>query len=296
MVNLLARLVVGLSGACVSLTLHAAEATLNLCTAGPESAYLEIGRAIAAHANPRYLVVKPVETAGSLDNMNRMSRGECGAAIAQVDAYLVYQKEHKDRPLEVTRNRFLYAEFIHLVCRRDARVSSTADLLASPGRYEILVGAEESGSAVTWHAFTLLDHRYRELKATHIGGQDALDRVLNSDSQCLFYISALGSKFAESVNHRGKDLRLIPITEAAFRAAKIGTTALYEIRRFPRGVYPNLDAGMSDGGIETLTVAAGLAIDRRWSDRYPNGQPALFGAVAGAAPTIEQRATAGKNK
>ena len=296
MAHLFARLTVGLAAACVSLTLHAAEAPLNLCTAGPESAFLEVGRAIAAQANPRYLVVTPVETAGSLDNMIRMSRGECGAAIAQVDAYLVYQTEHKQRPLEVTRNRFLYAEFIHLVCRRDAHVSSTSDLLASPERYEILVGAKDSGSAVTWHAFTLLDHRYRELKATHIGGQDALNRVLDGESQCLFYVSPLGSKFAENVNLRGKDLRLIPITEAAFRAAKIGTTSLYEIRRFPKGVFPNLDAGNSDEGIETLTVAAGLAIDRRWSDRYPNGQPALLGAVTGAAPTIEQHATAGRVK
>lgn len=296
MAHFFTRLAVGLSGACVCLALHAAEAPLNLCTAGAESAYLEVGRAIAAHANPRYLVVKPVETAGSLDNMIRMSRGECGAAIVQADAYLVYQTEHKDRPLEVTRNRFLYAEFIHFVCRRDANVSSSSDLLASPGRYEILVGAKESGSAVTWHAFTLLDARYRKLKATNIGGQDALNRVLNGDAQCLFYVSALGSKFAESVNQRGKNLRLIPITEVAFRTAKMGATTLYEIRRFPKGVYANLDAGISGGGVETLTVAAGLVINRRWSDRYPNGQSALLGAVTGAAPTIDERATAGMLK
>jgi len=294
--HLLARLIVGLSGALLCLGAHAVEAPLNLCTAGAESGYLEVGRSIAKHANPKYLAVTAVETSGSVDNMERMSRRECGAAIVQTDAYLVYQSRHKDRPVEVTRNRFLYAEFVHLVCRRDANVSSTDDLLSNPGRHGILVGAEKSGSALTWRAFTIVDHRYSELKATEIGGENALDRVLNNEAQCLFFVTALGSELAENVNRRGKDLRLVPITEPALRSAKFGATTLYEMRQFPKGIYKNLDAGLSESEIETLTVAATLVIDRHWANRYPNGPSALLGAVTGATPTIDQRATAGMIK
>lgn len=301
MIHLFARLIVGLSGALLSIGVLAAEAPLNLCTAGPESGYLEVGRAIAKHANPRYLTVTAVETSGSLDNMDRMSRKECGAAIVQTDAYLVYQSRHKDRPVEVTRNRFLYAEFIHLVCRRDANVSSTDHLLANPGRHEILVGAEKSGSALTWRAFSTIDGRYGKLKATQVGGEAALNRVLNNEAQCLFFVSALGTEFAENVNRRGKHLRLVPIMDAALRSAKFGATAsyettLYEMRQFPSGVYDNLDAGLDESEIETLTVGASLVIDRRWAERYPNGPSALLGAVTGAVPAIIQRATAGTVK
>ena len=293
MVHFFSRLIVATFGALLCPALQAAEAPLNLCTGAPDGGYAEVGRAVAAHANPRYLSVTVVETSGSLDNMQRMSRRECGAGIVQNDAYLVYQSRHKDRPVEVTRNRFLFAEFIHLVCRRDANVSTTADLVANPGKHEILVGSEGSGSALTWHAFTVLDARYGNLKASKIGGEDALNRVLNGEAQCLFFVSVLGSQFAENVNRRGKDLRLVPVTEDAFRSAKFGAETLYEMRQFPKGVYGNLDAGLSAESIETLSVGATLIIDRRWADRYPNGPAALLGAVTGATPTIDQRATAG---
>lgn len=296
MIQLLARMTAALSGALVCLGAHAVEAPLNLCTGAPEGSYVEVGRSVAKHANPRYLAVTVVETSGSVDNMQRMSRGECGAAIVQTDAYLVYQSRHKDRPVEVTRNRFLYAEFAHLVCRRDANVSSTEDLLANPGRHTVLAGAEGSGSALTWHAFTILDRRYGEVKTKNTGGEGALDSVLSGDAQCLFFVSALGSEFAENVNRRGEDLRLVSISDDVLRSAKFGAVTLYELRQFPKGVYGNLDAGLSGEDVETLSVGATLVIDRHWAERFPNGPAALLGAVTGATPTIDQRATAGEFK
>ena len=271
----------------------AEQAPLNLCTAGPEGNYFATGRDIAAHANPRYLKVTVVETSGSMDNMQRLAGQRCGAAIVQSDAYLVYQKRHRDRPVEVTMNRFLYAEFIHLVCRRDAKIVTTGDLLASPGRHKILVGAEESGAALTWRAFTILDRRYGQLAAAHIGGENAVDRVLDGQAQCLFFVSGLGSEFGKNVDQRGRNLRLIPITEDVLRNAEFGAVTLYETRRIPEGIYRNLEAGLTESGIETLTVGATLVIDRQWSNRHPNGSSALLGAVTGAMPAISNRALSG---
>ncbi len=271
----------------------AAEAPLNLCTAGPEGNYFATGRDIAAHANPRYLKVLVAQTAGSMDNMQRLARLECGAAIVQSDAYLVYQAKHRNKPVEIARNRFLYAEFAHLVCRRDAKVATTDDLLKYPGRHKILVGAGESGSALTWHAFTLLDTRYAQLSAEQIGGEDALGRVLNDQAQCLFFVSGLGSEFGKRVDQRGKDLRLVPITEDVLRKAEFGAANLYETRHIPKGFYKNLEAGLPDSGVATLTVGATLVIERHWSAKYPNGPSALLGAVSGAMPAIVKRATAG---
>lgn len=288
-----AILVVGCLNAVVCVDALAAEASLALCTAGSQGVYFVSGREIAEHANPKYLKVTVLETNGSMDNMQRMANRECGAAIVQSDAYLVYQARHRDRPVEVTRNRFLYAEFVHLVCRRDAGVATTGEMLANPGRHRILVGAEESGSALTWQAFTLLDRRYGQLAAEHIGGETALQRVLSDQAQCLFFVSGLGSSFAKEVNRRGSDLRLVPITDDVFRNAEFGSVTLYETRHFPKAYYSNLEAGFSDAVVETLTVGATLVIDRHWSDRYANGPSALLGAVGGAMPAINKRAMAG---
>lgn len=293
MIRLTARLVAVLSSAIWSIGTFAAEAPLTLCTAGPEGNYFAAGLDVAAHANPKFLKVTVAQTSGSMDNMRRMAERECGAAIVQSDAYLVYQARHSDRPVEITRNRFLFAEFAHLVCRRDANVKTTGDLLDNPNRHSVIVGNEESGSALTWHAFTLLDRRFGEIAAEKVGGEEALARVLDGRAQCLFFVSGLGSEFGANVNRRGKELRLVPIVDDVLRNAEFGAATLYETRYIPKGYYENLESGLPESGVETLTVAATLVIDRHWSDRYPNGPSALLGAVTGATPAIDQRAMSG---
>jgi TRAP-type uncharacterized transport system substrate-binding protein len=170
-----------------------------------------------------------------MDNMQRMARRECGAAIVQSDAFLVYQARNPNRPVEITRNRFLYAEFAHLVCRRDAHIASTNDLLSNPQGHKVLVGAAESGSALTWQAFTHLDRRYGALPAENVAGVEALDRVLSGGAQCMFFVAGLGSELGNDVNKRGKDLRLVSITEEALRTAAFGSVTLYESRNIPKG-------------------------------------------------------------
>jgi TRAP transporter TAXI family solute receptor len=293
LIRLSARLATGFLGAAFCAGALAVEAPVNLCTAGPEGNYYAAGREMAAHANPRYLKITVVETAGSMDNMQRMARRECGAAIVQSDAFLVYQARNPNRPVEITRNRFLYAEFAHLVCRRDAHIASTNDLLSNPQGHKVLVGAAESGSALTWQAFTNLDRRFAALPAEDIGGVEALDRLLGGQAQCMFFVAGLGSELGDNVNKRGKDLRLVPITEEALRTAQFGSVTLCESRNIPKGYYENLEAGDPEPGVETLTVSATLVIDRHWADRYPNGPSALLGAVTGATPAISKRAMSG---
>ena len=295
MTRLAATFVLGLLATVFGTGVHAGPATVNLCTGGPEGNYFATGRDIAAHVRREYVTVNVVETSGSMDNMRRLAKRECGAAIVQSDAYVVYQARHADRPVEVTRNRFLYAEFAHLVCRRDAGVSTTGDLLADPARFRIVAGPEESGSALTWHAFTILDRRFGEVPVEHLGGEAALDRVLAGEAQCMFFVAGLGSKLGKDVDGRGKDLRLVPITEDVLRNAQFDSVTLYETRHIPKGSYPNLEAGLPDGGAATLSVSASLVIDRHWSDRYPNGPSALLGGVTGAMPAIAKRAMSGFN-
>lgn len=291
--RLAAALFTGFLGIVLCAGALAAQAPVNLCTAGSGGNYFAAGHDMADHANPKFLKITVVETSGSMDNMRRMATHECGAAIVQSDAYLVYQSRHRDRPVEVTRNRFLFAEFAHLVCRRDADVASTADLLASPGRRKILVGAEESGSALTWRAFTILDRRYGQIPVDNVGGETALERVLAGQAQCMFYVSGLGSDFGKDVNQRGKDLRLVPITDDALRNAVFGSMTLYDTRHFPKGYYANLDSGSSGPVVETLTVSATLVIERHWSERYRDGPSALLGAMGGAMRAISERALSG---
>ena len=109
---------------------------------------------------------------------------------------------------------------------------------------------------------------------------------LNGQAQCLFFVSGLGSELAKRVDQRGKNLRLVPITEDVLRNAEFGKATLYETRHIPRGIYKNLEAGTPESGVATLTVGATLVIARHWSDKHPNGPSALLGAVSGATPAM----------
>lgn len=271
----------------------AEQAPVNLCTAAADGNYFAAGRDIASHASAKFLRVSVLETAGSMDNMRRLARGECGAAIVQSDAFLVHQGRDTPEPVEITRNRFLFAEFAHLVCRRDARLATTDDLLSRPERHRVMVGARDSGSALTWQAFTLLDGRYGKLQTERVGGEDALGGVLDGEAHCLFFVSGMGSVFARQVDQRGEELRILAISDDKLRSAQSGSVTPYETRRIPPGVYANLQKGGPDAGTETVGVSAMLVVSRAWTDRHPDGPSALLGAVTGAMPAISRRATAG---
>lgn len=293
MILMSSRLATAFLCACFCAGALAVEAPLNLCTGGPEGNYFAVGNEMAAHANPKYLHITVVETQGSMDNLQRLARRECGAAIVQSDAFLVFEARNPNNPIEITRNRFLYAEYAHLVCRRDARIASIDELVGNPQRHKVLVGTAQSGSALTWQAFTRLDDRFGQLPVGNVGGLEALGQVLGREAQCMFFVAGLGSELGDTVNKRGKDLRLVPITEDVLRTAEFGSVTLYESRNIPKGYYENLESGDQSSGVETLTVGATLIIDRQWSDRYPNGPSALLGAVTGATPAIDKRAMSG---
>ena len=69
--------------------LGAQDARMALCSARQDGVYYlaaeQIGRSLR---NPE-LEVRAIETKGSLDNLKRMARGDCDAAIVQRDALMI---------------------------------------------------------------------------------------------------------------------------------------------------------------------------------------------------------------
>lgn len=284
---LVARVFAALMVTPVTAVVGAEPARLTLCTARAGGSYHAAGRDIAAAAEPGMLTVTVVETSGSQENIQRLASQDCDAAIVQTDAYLVDQVEHRDQPLDLTRNRHLFAEYAHLVCRRDAGVRTLGDLIAAGRRVHIMAGAAGSGSALTWNAFAYLQPGLGDAQTQPAGGEEALRRVLGGAAHCLFFVSSFNSDFARAVDARGGDLQLVPLADEPMRSATIGGAPLYEARQISGGTYPNLS---DPYGVETLTVAAILITRRAWAQRHLNGASALIRAINAAAPTMRARA------
>ena len=114
--------------------------TVKLCTGARDGNYDFSGIQIAQQAKGALDVVV-VNTQGSLDNLAKLDKGECDAAIVQSDAYGVYLKQNARSALNLEKGRVLYQEYLHFICNRDARLSKITQLSKAN---TILVGPHRS--------------------------------------------------------------------------------------------------------------------------------------------------------
>jgi TRAP transporter TAXI family solute receptor len=246
-------------------TAQAAE--LALCTARADGNYFAAGEIIRSRINAERLKVGLRETAGSVDNLGKLARGECDAAIVQLDAYLVYQEANRWKRLELARPNYLYEEFVHLVCRRDAGIESIEDLANEDGKHEVLIGEPESGSAATWRYFTILDPVYAKTLTRTVGGAEALAALQKpGGASCMVYVSGLRSRFSDSVANAGDTLALVPVDDPDLDEARFAGERIYRFRKIPADTYPTLGAGTRKRDLETLTVGATLFVTQSWAE------------------------------
>ena len=264
--------------------------SLALCTARADGNYYAAGETIRSRTNPDRLQMEIVETAGSVDNLERLAVGECDAAIVQIDAYLVYQEANRRARLELARPNYLYEEFVHLVCRRDAGIDGIENLAGNAGERGILIGESNSGSAATWRYFTLLDPAYASVRTRTIGGSEALDELQNPDgAACMIYVSGLRSAYSASVDKAGDTLKLVPVDDPDLDEARFAGERIYRFRKVPAGTYPALMAGGKSDDVETLTVGATLFVTQRWAERHSDAHDHLIEAILRAKPAILER-------
>jgi TRAP transporter TAXI family solute receptor len=264
--------------------------SLSLCTARGDGNYYAAGEAIRAHTSSERLRIDLIETAGSVDNLNRLARGKCDAAIVQLDAYLVYQDANRSNRLELARPNYLYEEFVHLVCRRDAGIEHIEDLTEDSGQHGVLIGEPESGSAATWKYFTVLKPGYASVPTQPVGGLQALAEIRKpGGAACMVYVSGLRSKYSAAVNDAGDRLRIVPVDDSDLDEARFAGDRIYQFRDIPGGTYPALEAGLEARGTETLTVGATLFVSQRWAAQHYDANIYLVDAILRAKPEILKR-------
>ena len=264
--------------------------SLSLCTARADGNYYAAGQIIQSRANAERLRVELLETAGSVDNLARLARGECDAAIIQLDAYLVYQETHRRNRLDLARPNYLYEEFVHLICRRDAGIHAIEDLAGESAKHRILIGEPESGSAATWRSFTLLDPSYAALATEPVGGMQALAELQKANrASCMIYVSGLHSKFSAAVNDAGDSLQLVSVDDPDLDEARFAGERIYRFREIPSGTYPGLEAGRKRRDLKTLTVGATLFVRQRWAAEHYDAHRYLVDTILRAKPAILER-------
>jgi len=275
----------------VCLVTPTARATdLRLCTASADGNYHAAGESIRTRMNAERLNLQLLETAGSVDNLSRLASGECDAAIVQLDAYLVYQEAHRANRLELARPNFLYDEFVHLVCRRDAGIESVEDLADAGAKHSVLIGEPDSGSAATWRSFTLLDPSYASVPTRSVGGNEALAELQrDGGAACMVFVSGLRSRFTARVDEAGDRLHMVPVDDSDLDEARFAGDRIYRFRDLPRDTYAGLQQGQKKRELTTLAVGATLFVTQRWAEEHYDANNHLSDAIQRAKPAILER-------
>lgn len=283
--------IVGLCLLIASAASWAEDVKLKLCTGSSGGNYYASGEEIERQVARQNVEVELIETDGSMDNMQRMAKGECDAGFTQIDAYLHYQALNQDARLKVEWPRHLYEEYLHFVCRRDIGIESVEQLRQRTESYSLVAGPAGSGSSVTWDSITRLNPDYLDVETQNAEHDLALKSVIDGKASCLMIVSGLSSNYLNLMDESGEQLRLISIDDKAFLEAKHFGKPIYDIRDIPKDTYRNLQAP-SGKPVETLVVKAVMLISRAWAGNHASALDTLIEGVKRATPIIRKRVAA----
>jgi len=243
---------------------YAQKPSINVCT-GPEGGnYQKAVFEVLKQAKER-MDVKPIDSKGSIDSLDKLASGACDIAPIQNDAMKVYKQKYAKDAGNLEKAGTLYKEYVHLVCNRKSGIGRVTDLMGN--KYRIAIGPGGSGSSVTWDSFILADKRYGEAPTVPLAGLRALEKVKMGDEvACMIFTAALNSAFVTTnMSEAGDYVHLIKANDGDFDTAKDERgVSIYTYDTIPTKTYPKLqDGSVRTVVVDALWVARGQFIDEK---------------------------------
>lgn len=268
---------------------NAQQPTFRLCTGSDAGNYYKAGHILKSKLTNVKLEVVP--TQGSLDNLDKVTKGECDGAFVQSDAMLVYSSRNAQALSSIERAGVLYAEHAHLVCNRGSGVERVTDLTK---KHTVAVGPDGSGARTTWDAFVLADKkRYAPVNIDTRSGVRALSAVSDgSQVQCLLWVGALGSSYLKNDAQQNGD-RIVLAGTDDWDMGKVAKDArgkeVYGYSEIPSGTYARIQPGGALYGtkaVKTITVDALFVANVAWIDANSGPYDRVLRGFAAAKPAI----------
>lgn len=265
-----------------------AKPTFRVCTGGAEGNYIKAAHILKSKTTS--VTVEPVVTQGSLDNLDKVIRGECDGAFVQSDSLLVYSSRNAQALSAIERAGVLYQEQVHLLCNRNAGIKRIVDLNKS---HTVAVGPDGTGARTTWEGFVLADKKlYQPVRIDPRSGPRALAAVADgSDVQCLIFIAALGSSYLkDDASKHGDTIVIVPADDRdmAKTAKDNRGKTVYSYGEIPSGTYPRIQpSGMlGSKAVDTIQVDALFIGSVKWIEQNGDAYNAVLRGFAAAKPDI----------
>lgn len=268
--------------------------SVRFCTGGKTGNYFGV---VGVNVRQQLPSITVVETAGSWDNLDRLARGECDAAVIQSDAYGEYVKANPMAGLDLERTGVLYPEIVHLVANKTLKIKTFGDL---PPTTTTLVDAKGSGSAITFDAIAAA-YGWNKPETTRptlpIGGARAVAKLLDgSDAGAMIFVAGLRSAKMTDLDIQagqqtgGSNLTLLSIDADKLVGIKDpkGKPVYTKVVLEP-GTYKHLQpSGMIFGKTDLTTVAVDAIVVTRvqFIDGQSDAYDEFVKAVLKASPAI----------
>lgn len=264
--------------------------TVRLCSGAEGKNYEFAAKEIKDRAKGS-LNIEVINTGGSWDNLERVSRGECDAAIVQEDAVMQFQR---GKNLQIDPLADLYPEDLHLVCGANSGIDELTDLRGA--KAHIALGAGNSGPWATWQNIVNSDPAYKDNVPETASGLRAASRVSQNLAQCFLEVSGQRSPSMNEIDQQfGETTHLVEVRDSDLQGIK-GMTGkpLYTKSEIMEDTYPNWTPSrtFSDTGVYTVSVMSKFVVDPdKVSEKAQNS---LIRAIGQAMPAINERVQAPK--
>jgi TRAP-type uncharacterized transport system substrate-binding protein len=261
-----------------------------LCTGNAKLNYFAAGQHLKRHAAG----VEVIESKGSLDNLDKVTAGECDGAFVQSDALLVYSSRNAKAISALQRAGVLYQEQANLVCNRKAYTS--ARMVDLNSNFTVAIGPEGSGANTTWAAFVAADKaRYGKVRTSDLTGTLALSAVNDgSEVQCALIVTALNAPFLKNEAPKYADSVVMVATDdrdMTKNAKDSRGQPVYTYGEIPANTYKGIQpAGMFGGSkaVDTIQLDAVFVANRDWIAAHGNEFEKIVDGFANAKPDIQK--------
>lgn len=293
---------------------------LRICAGSPDGNYTWVADQIGTRLKNGKIFadVQVINTAGSLDNLRRLQRGECDMALSQSDVADQFRIENPGSMSKLVPFKTIYTEYTQILCPVATGWSSLADLSKARKAgtpVKMIVGSDGSGTAETWRVIRQTDPDTLDKIERVADDPDitAASRVKDSKDTCMLWVSGLNSPGMQAANDmsvktRNQKPSLALISVAADSLSKIkdsGGNPIYEPKTITAkepekgkpGLYNNLipDSGWisTSKQITVPAVNAVLMTTAAYKAAIKDKAGRIVQSIEDAAPTIWNRINPG---
>lgn len=227
---------VGATSACSTRASEWDDSRYEVAGGGSDGVYFAYGTGLAEELSASLDVrIAAAETAGSVDNLLRVSSGEALLGFAQGDAAADAVAGHGafDDPLPVQAVARLYDEYLHVVVRADSGIDDVADLAGKT----VSLGAENSGvHVIAARVLDAADVDIASINDPQLDLRESIAALEESEIDGFFWVGGIPTPGIAELAQT-TPVRLLAIEQTWVNTVNSRFSDAYRPSDFPVGLY-----------------------------------------------------------